>query len=68
LCNVKCRQLPPRNGESLTKPEQRGTRIDIEIPPALEKKLRDRAYEVSGGKKGGLRKVIIEALEDYLAD
>lgn len=53
---------------SVAKPGTRGVRIDIEIPPALEKKLRAKAYERSGGKRGGLRDVVIEALEQFLEE
>jgi hypothetical protein len=44
----------------------RGVRIDIEIPQELEERLRAEAIQRTGGKRGGLRTVIIEALEEYL--
>lgn len=55
-------------GISVAKPGQRGVRIDIEIPPALEKKLRAKAFESRDGKRGGLRDVVIQALEAYLKE
>lgn len=55
-----------RTFAGLTKPGQRGVRIDVEIPEPLVKKLRLRALEARDGKKGGLRDVVIEALEQYL--
>ena len=42
-------------------------RIDVDLPKELEKRFRQAIFTKSGGKKGGLAKAVIEALELWLA-
>lgn len=41
-------------------------RIDVVIPDDTEKKIRMKAVELYGGKKGSLSDVITQALEDWI--
>ena len=41
-------------------------RIDVVIPDDTEKKIRMKAVELYGGKKGSLSDVITQALEDWM--
>jgi len=41
--------------------------INTNIPDELDKKLRIKAAERFGGKKGSLTKAIVEAIEDWLS-
>jgi len=43
-------------------------RIDAEIDDDLEKKVRLKAVEKFGGKKGSLTDAIEQALEDWVAE
>jgi len=41
-------------------------RIDAVIPDALEKKLRMKAVDKFGGKKGSLTEALEEAIEEWV--
>lgn len=43
-------------------------RIDAVIPDDLEKKLRIRAIDKFGGKKGSLTDAVIDAIQAYVAE
>jgi len=40
--------------------------INVEIPDELHHRFRKKIVDVYGGKKGDMRKAVVEALEDWV--
>lgn len=47
---------------------ERVIRIDVELPADLEGKVRKKALEEFGGRRGALKQVIVEALKKYIEE